>query len=71
VLPPGAIVNYLDSVSQSSCLFDRHSQPRAACNLVEIVRLRAVGQTVGAIARELKVSKATVYRLLQVETRNA
>jgi DNA invertase Pin-like site-specific DNA recombinase len=40
-------------------------RPRAVCDAVEIARLKGVGQTVGAIARELKVSKATVYRVLQ------
>lgn len=46
-------------------------RPRAECDAVEIARFRAEGQSVAAIARELKVSKATVYRLLQVETGSA
>jgi DNA invertase Pin-like site-specific DNA recombinase len=40
-------------------------RPRAACDPSEVVRLKADGKTLADIAVKSKVSKSTVYRLLQ------
>jgi len=40
-------------------------RPRAACELGEVVRLKADGKPLVEIARMLRVSKSTVYRILQ------
>jgi DNA invertase Pin-like site-specific DNA recombinase len=39
-------------------------RPRVACDPSEVVRLKADGKTLAEIARMLKVSKSTVYRIL-------
>jgi len=39
-------------------------RPRAACDPSEAVRLKAEGKTLAEIARVLKVSKSTIYRVL-------
>lgn len=38
-------------------------RPRAVCNRTEIIRLKQAGKTFTEIALELKVSRATVYRV--------
>jgi DNA invertase Pin-like site-specific DNA recombinase len=40
-------------------------RPRAACDPSEIARLRTDGKPLAEIARMLRVSKSTVYRILQ------
>ena len=40
-------------------------RPRAACDPSEVLRLKTDGKTLAEIALLLKVSKSTVYRLLQ------
>jgi DNA invertase Pin-like site-specific DNA recombinase len=40
-------------------------RPRAACDPSEVVRLKTDGKTLPEIALRLKVSKSTVYRILQ------
>ena len=40
-------------------------RPRAHCEQGEVVRLKAEGKTLAEIALKLKVSKSTVYRILQ------
>ena len=42
-------------------------RPRAVCEPSEVVRLKTDGNTLAEIARTLKVSKSTIYRLLQSE----
>src|ERR1039458_2354871 len=44
-------------------------RPRAACDPSEVVRLKTEGKTLADIALELKVSKSTVYRVLQQSDR--
>ncbi len=40
-------------------------RPRAVCEPSEVVRLKSDGKTLADIALKLKVSKSTVYRILQ------
>jgi DNA invertase Pin-like site-specific DNA recombinase len=40
-------------------------RPRAACDPSEVRQLKADGKTIAEIALRLKVSKSTVYRILQ------
>src|SRR5580700_840009 len=40
-------------------------RPRAVCEPSEVLRLKTDGKTLAEIARTLKVSKSTIYRLLQ------
>jgi DNA invertase Pin-like site-specific DNA recombinase len=40
-------------------------RPRAACDPSEVLRLKTDGKTLADIALKLKVSKSTVYRILQ------
>jgi DNA invertase Pin-like site-specific DNA recombinase len=40
-------------------------RPRAVCEPSEVVRLKSDGKTLADIALKLKVSKSTVYRVLQ------
>jgi DNA invertase Pin-like site-specific DNA recombinase len=40
-------------------------RPRAVCDPSEVVRLKTEGKPPAAIARILRVSKSTVYRILQ------
>ena len=40
-------------------------RPRAVCEPSEVVRLKTDGKTLADIALKLKVSKSTVYRILQ------
>jgi DNA invertase Pin-like site-specific DNA recombinase len=40
-------------------------RPRAACDPSEVLRLKTDGKTLAEIALKLKVSKSTVYRVLQ------
>ena len=44
-------------------------RPHAACNPSEVRQLKADGKTIAAIALTLKVSKSTVYRILQQSDR--
>ena len=44
-------------------------RPHAACDPREVVRLKTEGKTHADIALELKVSKSTVYRILQQNDR--
>jgi len=40
-------------------------RPRASCDPSEVLRLKAEGKTLADVARVLKVSRSTVYRILQ------
>jgi DNA invertase Pin-like site-specific DNA recombinase len=40
-------------------------RPRAVCEPNEVVRLKSDGKTLADIALKLKVSKSTLYRILQ------
>ena len=40
-------------------------RPRASCDPSEVLRLKAEGKTLADVARVLKVSKSTVYRVLR------
>lgn len=40
-------------------------RPRVACDTVEVLRQQKAGKAVAVIARDIKVSKATVYRIIR------
>lgn len=45
--------------------FARQYRPRIKCDRNKVLKLRATGKSLGAISRELGISKTTVHRIVE------